>query len=196
MPWSRPPRTPASTSGAPPIPRSSSRSTRRRGSTTRSRCCAPSSATRRRSALAPKPTAQGIGKGLARTSSYLEHDVFNTHRSETAMMRYLKYLADKDYALDRGMIPLGSCTMKLNAATEMAAVTWPEFAAIHPFAPEADVEGYLDAHRAARGLARRGHRLRRGVAAAERRIAGRARRPARDPRLSPRPTATPGASCA
>ena len=95
------------------------------------------------SALAPKPTTQGIGKALARTSTYLEHAVFNTHRSETAMMRYLKYLADKDYALDRGMIPLGSCTMKLNAATEMAAVTWPEFAAIHPFAPEADVEGYL-----------------------------------------------------
>lgn len=91
-----------------------------------------------------KPTAQGIGKELARTSTYLEHDVFNTHRSETSMMRYLKYLADKDYALDRGMIPLGSCTMKLNAATEMAAVTWPEFAHIHPFAPEADVEGYLD----------------------------------------------------
>jgi glycine dehydrogenase len=59
------------------------------------------------------------------------------------MMRYLKYLADKDYALDRGMIPLGSCTMKLNAASEMEAVTWPEFGGIHPFAPEADVEGYL-----------------------------------------------------
>jgi glycine dehydrogenase len=58
------------------------------------------------------------------------------------MMRYLKYLADKDYALDRGMIPLGSCTMKLNAATEMAAVTWPEFAGIHPFAPETDTVGY------------------------------------------------------
>jgi glycine dehydrogenase len=60
------------------------------------------------------------------------------------MMRYLKYLADKDYALDRGMIPLGSCTMKLNAATEMEAVTWPEFAGLHPFAPEADALGYLD----------------------------------------------------
>jgi len=81
--------------------------------------------------------------GLARTSGYLTHSVFNTHRSETSMMRYLKYLADKDYALDRGMIPLGSCTMKLNAASEMEAVTWPEFAGIHPFAPEADVEGYL-----------------------------------------------------
>jgi glycine dehydrogenase len=81
---------------------------------------------------------------LARTSEFLTHPVFNTHRSETAMMRYLKYLADKDYALDRGMIPLGSCTMKLNAATEMEAVTWPEFGSIHPFAPEADVVGYLD----------------------------------------------------
>jgi glycine dehydrogenase len=81
---------------------------------------------------------------LRRTSEYLTHPVFNTHRSETSMMRYLKYLADKDYALDRGMIPLGSCTMKLNAATEMEAVTWPEFANIHPFAPEADVEGYLE----------------------------------------------------
>jgi len=80
---------------------------------------------------------------LDRKSDYLTHSVFNTHRSETSMMRYLKYLADKDYALDRGMIPLGSCTMKLNAASEMEAVTWPEFAGIHPFAPEADVEGYL-----------------------------------------------------
>jgi glycine dehydrogenase len=81
---------------------------------------------------------------LIRESEYLTHPVFNTHRSETSMMRYLKYLADKDYALDRGMIPLGSCTMKLNSATEMEAVTWPEFAGIHPFAPEADVAGYLE----------------------------------------------------
>ena len=79
-----------------------------------------------------------------RTSDYLTHPVFRTHRSETSMMRYLKHLADKDYALDRGMIPLGSCTMKLNAATEMAAVTWPEFAGVHPFAPASDVEGYLE----------------------------------------------------
>ena len=84
-----------------------------------------------------------IPDALRRTSEFLTHPVFNTHHSETSMMRYLKYLADKDYALDRGMIPLGSCTMKLNAATEMAAVTWPEFAAIHPFAPAEDVEGYL-----------------------------------------------------
>ena len=93
--------------------------------------------------LSPR-TVREFETELARTSSYLTHPVFNTHRSETAMMRYLKYLADKDYALDRGMIPLGSCTMKLNAATEMEAVTWPEFGNIHPFAPESDVEGYLD----------------------------------------------------
>ncbi|WP_425565072.1 aminomethyl-transferring glycine dehydrogenase [Pseudolysinimonas kribbensis] len=91
-----------------------------------------------------KPVARGIPPELARTSAYLTHPVFQTHRSETAMMRYLKYLADKDYALDRGMIPLGSCTMKLNAATEMAAITWPEFADIHPFAPEDSTRGYLD----------------------------------------------------
>jgi len=87
--------------------------------------------------------ASPISEDLVRESEYLTHPVFNTHRSETSMMRYLKYLADKDYALDRGMIPLGSCTMKLNAASEMEAVTWPEFGGIHPFAPEADVEGYL-----------------------------------------------------
>ena len=80
---------------------------------------------------------------LLRTSAYLTHPVFTTHHSETAMMRYLKYLADKDYALDRGMIPLGSCTMKLNAAAEMEAISWPEFADLHPFAPAADAAGYL-----------------------------------------------------
>jgi glycine dehydrogenase len=78
-----------------------------------------------------------------RTTPFLTHPVFSAHRSETAMMRYLRRLADKDYALDRGMIPLGSCTMKLNAAVEMAAITWPEFARIHPFAPAEDVRGYL-----------------------------------------------------
>nr|WP_083511191.1 aminomethyl-transferring glycine dehydrogenase [Microbacterium sp. XT11] len=82
--------------------------------------------------------------GLLRAQDYLTHPVFHAHRSETAMMRYLKTLADRDYALDRGMIPLGSCTMKLNAATEMAAITWPEFAGIHPFAPASDVQGYLE----------------------------------------------------
>ncbi|MBF4615094.1 aminomethyl-transferring glycine dehydrogenase [Curtobacterium sp. VKM Ac-1376] len=93
---------------------------------------------------AVRDAATGLPAGLQRDSDYLTHPVFSAHRSETRMMRYLKHLADKDYALDRGMIPLGSCTMKLNAATEMAAVTWPEFANIHPFAPREDVEGYLD----------------------------------------------------
>jgi glycine dehydrogenase len=70
-----------------------------------------------------------------RTSKYLTHPVFNTNHSETGMMRYLRNLADKDLALDRTMIPLGSCTMKLNSVTEMEAVTWPEFSSLHPFAP-------------------------------------------------------------
>ncbi|MDE0545734.1 aminomethyl-transferring glycine dehydrogenase [Microbacterium sp. C7(2022)] len=84
-----------------------------------------------------------VPASLHRVEDFLTHPVFTSHHSETAMMRYLKLLADRDYALDRGMIPLGSCTMKLNAATEMAAVSWPEFSRVHPFAPEADVHGYL-----------------------------------------------------
>ncbi|WP_442928253.1 aminomethyl-transferring glycine dehydrogenase [Microbacterium sp. USHLN186] len=84
-----------------------------------------------------------LPEALLRDDEYLTHPVFHAHRSETAMMRYLKQLADRDYALDRGMIPLGSCTMKLNAATEMAAISWPEFAQLHPFAPREDVEGSL-----------------------------------------------------
>lgn len=83
-------------------------------------------------------------KPLGRTSDYLHHPVFNTHHSETSMLRYLRKLSDRDYALDRGMIPLGSCTMKLNATTEMEAVTWPEFANIHPFAPSNQTRGYED----------------------------------------------------
>ncbi|MBI5161348.1 MAG: aminomethyl-transferring glycine dehydrogenase [Micrococcales bacterium] len=94
--------------------------------------------------LAPKPTLRSISPELARTSAYLTHPVFQAHHSETGMMRYLKHLADKDYALDRGMIPLGSCTMKLNAATEMQSVSWPEFAGLHPFAPESDATGMLE----------------------------------------------------
>lgn len=80
---------------------------------------------------------------LLRTDDYLAHPVFHQYRSETAMLRYLRRLADRDYALDRGMIPLGSCTMKLNATTEMEAVTWPEFASLHPFAPADQADGYL-----------------------------------------------------
>ena len=78
---------------------------------------------------------QKIPSQFLRTSKYLTHPVFNTNHSETGMMRYLRNLADKDLALDRTMIPLGSCTMKLNAVTEMEAVTWPEFSSLHPFAP-------------------------------------------------------------
>ncbi|WP_368499339.1 aminomethyl-transferring glycine dehydrogenase [Herbiconiux sp. A18JL235] len=89
-------------------------------------------------------TAPSLPAGLERTSAFLGHEVFSSHRSETAMMRYLKRLADADYALDRGMIPLGSCTMKLNAASEMEAVTWREFAGVHPFAPKTDAQGYLE----------------------------------------------------
>ncbi|MDZ5443716.1 aminomethyl-transferring glycine dehydrogenase [Micromonospora sp. 4G57] len=81
---------------------------------------------------------------LARTSDFLTHPVFRTHHSETAMLRYLRRLSDFDYALDRGMIPLGSCTMKLNATTEMEAITWPEFAHLHPFAPDAQTAGYRE----------------------------------------------------
>jgi glycine dehydrogenase len=85
----------------------------------------------------------GIPAALARTTEYLTHPVFHSHRSETEMLRYLRHLQDKDVALDRSMIPLGSCTMKLNAAAEMLPVTWPEFADLHPFAPLDQVSGYL-----------------------------------------------------
>ncbi|MGB3449492.1 MAG: aminomethyl-transferring glycine dehydrogenase [Giesbergeria sp.] len=83
-----------------------------------------------------------IPSALRRTSPYLTHPVFNTHHSETAMLRYIRQLSDKDLALDRCMIPLGSCTMKLNATSEMIPITWPEFANVHPFAPAHQLEGY------------------------------------------------------
>jgi glycine dehydrogenase len=85
-----------------------------------------------------------IPAALVRRSAFLTHPVFNTHHSETQMLRYLRMLSDKDLALDRTMIPLGSCTMKLNATTEMIPVTWNEFAAIHPFAPLDQAQGYQD----------------------------------------------------
>ncbi|MFF2412066.1 aminomethyl-transferring glycine dehydrogenase [Streptomyces sp. NPDC058092] len=87
--------------------------------------------------------ADVLPEGLLRTDEILTHPVFHQHRSETAMLRYLRKLADRDYALDRGMIPLGSCTMKLNATTEMEPITWPEFGALHPFAPAEQAPGFL-----------------------------------------------------
>ncbi|NGZ13888.1 aminomethyl-transferring glycine dehydrogenase [Vibrio aestuarianus] len=83
-----------------------------------------------------------IPEGCRRHSEFLTHPVFNTHHSETQMMRYLKQLENKDFSLTHGMIPLGSCTMKLNAAAEMIPVTWPEFGEIHPFAPKEQAAGY------------------------------------------------------
>ncbi|MGW4723468.1 aminomethyl-transferring glycine dehydrogenase [Streptomyces sp. S1] len=88
-------------------------------------------------------TEDALPAGLLRSDAYLTHPVFHAHRSETSMLRYLRRLADRDYALDRGMIPLGSCTMKLNATTEMEPVTWPEFGQIHPFAPVEQAQGYV-----------------------------------------------------
>ena len=85
---------------------------------------------------------EDLPAGLRRQTPYLTHEVFNSHRSETSMLRYLRRLSARDYALDRGMIPLGSCTMKLNATTEMEPVSLPGFADLHPFAPAEDAEGY------------------------------------------------------
>ena len=84
---------------------------------------------------------EAIPESFRRTSAFLTHPVFNSNHSETGMMRYLRNLADKDLALDRTMIPLGSCTMKLNSVTEMEAVSWPEFSALHPFAPSDQTRG-------------------------------------------------------
>lgn len=87
-------------------------------------------------------TADALPAGLKRTSGFLEHPVFNTHHSEHELLRYMRALADKDLAMDRTMIPLGSCTMKLNATAEMIPVTWPEFGNLHPLAPAAQAQGY------------------------------------------------------
>jgi len=89
-------------------------------------------------------TDDALPPDLLRRTPFLTHPVFTGYRNETAMLRYLRRLADRDYALDRGMIPLGSCTMKLNATTEMEAITWPEFAALHPFAPLEQAAGTLE----------------------------------------------------
>ena len=85
-----------------------------------------------------------LDTAVERSSAYLQHPVFNTHRSETQLLRYVRRLSDRDLALDRTMIPLGSCTMKLNATAEMEAISWPEFASIHPFAPDSQTEGWRE----------------------------------------------------
>src|SRR5690606_34771390 len=84
-----------------------------------------------------------IPKALSRTSAYLTHPVFNSYHSEHEMLRYIKSLESKDLSLCHSMIPLGSCTMKLNATTEMVPVTWPEFGGLHPFAPADQTGGYM-----------------------------------------------------
>ncbi|WP_257387392.1 aminomethyl-transferring glycine dehydrogenase [Tahibacter caeni] len=89
-------------------------------------------------------TPDALPAGLRRTTPFLQHPVFNTHHSEHELLRYMRALADKDLAMDRTMIPLGSCTMKLNATAEMIPVTWPEFANIHPLAPAAQIRGYKE----------------------------------------------------
>ncbi|MGO4188673.1 aminomethyl-transferring glycine dehydrogenase [Pseudarthrobacter sp. TAF60_1] len=93
------------------------------------------------------PSAQAgysFDNSVLRTSEFMQHPVFNTHRSETQLLRYIRKLSDRDLALDRTMIPLGSCTMKLNATAEMEAISWPEFASIHPFAPESQTVGWRE----------------------------------------------------
>lgn len=92
--------------------------------------------------IAPAENALAIPASLQRTSAYLTHPVFNTHHSESQMMRYIKSLENKDLSLNTSMISLGSCTMKLNAATEMIPVSWPEFGGLHPFVPVNQTEGY------------------------------------------------------
>jgi glycine dehydrogenase len=95
-------------------------------------------------AVAGGTNADSIPIDHVRHSEFMTHPVFSLHRSEHSMLRYLRRLSDRDLALDRSMIPLGSCTMKLNATTEMIPITWPEFSAIHPYAPEDQVAGYLE----------------------------------------------------
>ena len=89
-----------------------------------------------------KTTSDSLPAGLSRTTTFLTHPVFHAHRSETELLRYMRKLSDRDLALDRAMIPLGSCTMKLNATTEMMPLTWAEFGSLHPFAPRDQAEGY------------------------------------------------------
>ncbi len=102
---------------------------------------------------------------LARTSPYLTHEVFNRYHAEHEMLRYIHRLQARDLSLDHSMIPLGSCTMKLNATAEMLPVTWPEFARLHPFAPLEQSKGYQELFRQLEGLAGRDYRVLRRLVA-------------------------------
>lgn len=93
--------------------------------------------------LAP-PASLAIPEPLRRTSKFLSHPVFNSHHSETEMLRYIYHLQSKDLGLNHAMIPLGSCTMKLNSTSSMVPLTWPEFSSVHPFAPKDQVKGYWE----------------------------------------------------
>ena len=119
-----------------------------------------------------------------RTSEYLTHPIFNTHDTETEMLRYLKKLESRDLSLTTSMIPLGSCTMKLNATAEMFPISWPEISKLHPFAPVEQAAGYLADFSTVGRMARGNHRVRGGVIATECRIAGRIRRSTGDSRTS------------
>jgi glycine dehydrogenase len=147
----------------------------------------PSSRRRRRPRRRrARRSGQDLPEALRRTSAFLSHPVFNTHQSETEMMRYIRGLERKDIGLDTAMIPLGSCTMKLNAAAEMMPVGWPEFSRLHPFVPVAQAAGYQQIFSELGSVAGGDYRVRRGIPAAEFRRAGRVRRLARHPRVSPR----------
>ena len=123
---------------------------------------------------------------LARKSEFLQHPTFNTHHSESQMMRYLRSLERKDVGLDTSMIPLGSCTMKLNAASEMLPVTWPEFGKLHPFAPVAQTAGYQQIFKELEAALCEITGFAADFVAAQRRLAGRIRGPRGHSRLSSR----------